>query len=68
MIVNTCGWVEGDGYKILLDVVDLFSPTVVFVIGNEKLYSSLSEEEKVKNLISKDMKLVNLPKSGGVCY
>lgn len=65
MIVNTCGWIDGDGYKILLDIVELFSPTVVFVIGNEKLYSSLAEEDKVKNL--KEMKLVNLPKSGGVC-
>jgi polyribonucleotide 5'-hydroxyl-kinase len=64
MIVNTCGWIDGDGYKILLDVVEIFSPTVVFVLGNEKLYSSLSDEEKVKQLT--DLKLVNLPKSGGV--
>jgi polyribonucleotide 5'-hydroxyl-kinase len=64
MIVNTCGWVDGDGYKILLDVIEIFAPTVVFVLGNEKLYSSLTDEEKVKNV--QDMKLVNLPKSGGV--
>jgi polyribonucleotide 5'-hydroxyl-kinase len=64
MIVNTCGWVEGEGYKILLDVVEIFAPTVVFVLGNEKLFSSLSDEEKIKSV--QDMKLVNLPKSGGV--
>jgi polyribonucleotide 5'-hydroxyl-kinase len=63
MIINTCGWVDNEGYKILLDSIKALSPTIIFVIGHEKLYSSLSADIPNVN----ELKLVKLPKSGGVC-
>lgn len=61
LVINTGGWVDGDGYKILLDVIEACQPNVVLVLGHEKLYSTLGTDLKIA-----DVKLVKLPKSGGV--
>jgi polyribonucleotide 5'-hydroxyl-kinase len=62
MVINTLGWVDNEGYKILLDVIEACQPSVLLVLGHEKLYSTLATD--IKN--AKDLKLVKLPKSGGV--
>jgi len=61
MIINTCGWVDGDGYQYLLEAIEIFSPTVVYVLDHERLCSSLTDDVKSGNV-----KIVKLPKSGGV--
>jgi polyribonucleotide 5'-hydroxyl-kinase len=61
MIINTCGWVDGDGYQYLLEAIEIFSPTVVYVLDHERLCSSLTDDVKSENV-----KIVKLPKSGGV--
>ncbi|KAK6913201.1 Clp1, N-terminal beta-sandwich domain [Dillenia turbinata] len=62
MVINTMGWIEGVGYKLLLHAIDTFNANVVLVLGQEKLYSM------IKNVLKKkpNVDVVKLQKSGGV--
>ncbi|KAK9272027.1 hypothetical protein L1049_002396 [Liquidambar formosana] len=62
MVINTMGWIEGVGYKLLLHAIDSFKANVVLVLGQEKLCSML--RNVLKNRPSVDV--VKLEKSGGV--
>ncbi|EFA83551.1 pre-mRNA cleavage complex subunit [Heterostelium album PN500] len=68
MIVNTCGWIEGLGYELLRESINLLRINIIVVIDNEKLYSDLSREFSSGggNNSSSGMKVMKLPKSGGV--
>eukprot|EP01129_Flabellula_baltica_P017099 TRINITY_DN9375_c0_g1_i1.p1 TRINITY_DN9375_c0_g1~~TRINITY_DN9375_c0_g1_i1.p1 ORF type:complete len:432 (+),score=68.04 TRINITY_DN9375_c0_g1_i1:120-1298(+) len=62
-IINTGGWVDGEGYELLLTSIEHFSPDVLLVLDNERLYSDLDNDvDKTKKPVS----IVKLPKSGGV--
>jgi polyribonucleotide 5'-hydroxyl-kinase len=43
-IVNTCGWVKGDGYACIVNAAEKFEPDVVIVLDHERLYSSLQQD------------------------
>lgn len=60
MIINTCGWVKGGGYRALLHTAKAFEVDAVFVLDQERLYNELLRD------IGKDKQVVYLPKSGGV--
>eukprot|EP01126_Amoeba_proteus_P037673 TRINITY_DN3898_c0_g1_i13.p1 TRINITY_DN3898_c0_g1~~TRINITY_DN3898_c0_g1_i13.p1 ORF type:complete len:248 (-),score=48.41 TRINITY_DN3898_c0_g1_i13:83-826(-) len=62
LIINTCGWVEGMGYSLLLGAIEVFCPTVILVISHERLFSDLTVHFKDNSNIS----VVKTPKSGGV--
>jgi len=62
MMINTIGWVEGVGYELLQHVIETFRANVILVIGHERVYSELLKEFGKKS----DVKVINLPKSGGV--
>lgn len=62
MIINTCGWVKGGGYKHLLYTAKAFEVGAIFVLDQERLYNELLRD------IPKFVQVVYLPKSGGVCY
>ncbi|XP_028094427.1 protein CLP1 homolog isoform X2 [Camellia sinensis] len=62
MVINTMGWIEGLGYKLLLQAIDTFNVNVVLVLGQEKLCSMLKDVLKSKP----DVDVVKLQKSGGV--
>lgn len=62
MVINTMGWIEGVGYELLLHAIDMFSATVVLVLGQEKLCSMLKDVLKSKPNVD----VVKLQKSGGV--
>lgn len=62
MIINTCGWVKGDGYQHLLHAAQAFEVGAIFVLDQERLYNELLRD------IPKFVQVVYLPKSGGVCY
>jgi len=66
LIVNTCGWVEGVGYELLLHSIDVFTVDVVLVIDHERLYSDLTTDVKTKLKSQRNIEIVKLPKSGGV--
>lgn len=61
MIINTCGWVKGGGYKSLVHTAKAFSADVIFVMDQERLYNELS-----RDLAGDSTRVIYLPKSGGV--
>lgn len=61
LILNTCGWIEKLGYKILLQAIEAFAIDVVLIMGHDKLYSTLSEDTKGSGAA-----IVKLTRSGGV--
>ncbi|KYQ89926.1 hypothetical protein DLAC_08495 [Tieghemostelium lacteum] len=60
-IVNTCGWIDGLGYQILLDSIQTLKANIIVVMDNEKLYSDLANQFSSGGVVVK-----KLPKSGGV--
>lgn len=59
-IINTCGWVDGGGYKILLHAARAFEVDVILVVDHERLYNMLQGD------LPSSINIVPLPKSGGV--
>ena len=63
IIINTCGWVDGEGYNLILHCIQEFNVDVVLVMDQDKLYSSLSSHLAAKG---DNVTVVMLPRSGGV--
>jgi polyribonucleotide 5'-hydroxyl-kinase len=61
MIVNTCGWVDGEGYELLLHAIRAFKIDVVLVLDNERLFSDLKSTS-----FGVPVECIKLRKSGGV--
>jgi polyribonucleotide 5'-hydroxyl-kinase len=59
-VINTCGWVEGQGYNALVHVAEAFEVDVVLVLDHERLTLDLQRD------LPKTTEIVPLPKSGGV--
>ncbi|KAJ4439451.1 protein CLP1 homolog [Periplaneta americana] len=59
-IINTCGWVKGDGYKQLTHVAQAFEVDIILVLDQERLYNELVRD------MPTFVKVVFLPKNGGV--
>lgn len=60
MIINTCGWVKGGGYKSIIHTAKAFKCDVIFVMDQERLYNELLRD------LAGTLKVIYLPKSGGV--
>lgn len=60
VIINTCSWIKGEGYKHLLHAAKVFEVDVILVLDQERLYNELVRD--MPNFV----KVVFLPKSGGV--
>lgn len=60
-IINTGGWVKGEGYQTIKHAAKAFKANVVLVIDQERLYNEL-----VRDIDDKNTKIVFVPKSGGV--
>jgi len=60
VIINTCGWIKGEGYKQLLNSGKAFEVDVILVLDQERLYNELVRD--MPNYV----KIVFLQKSGGV--
>jgi len=58
-IVNTCGWVEGEGYNLLVHAIETFKADVVLVMGQDLLLN------KVKKSLPESCVVIKLPVSGG---
>eukprot|EP00163_Fabomonas_tropica_P002534 TRINITY_DN1194_c0_g1_i1.p1 TRINITY_DN1194_c0_g1~~TRINITY_DN1194_c0_g1_i1.p1 ORF type:complete len:199 (+),score=22.71 TRINITY_DN1194_c0_g1_i1:906-1502(+) len=61
MIVNTCGWTQGLGYKLLLDLIDILGIDTVLVLGEPALYKELASD-----LRGRSVHIKQLAKSDGV--
>ncbi|XP_068747119.1 protein CLP1 homolog [Montipora capricornis] len=59
-IINTCGWVTGTGYRILVHAAEAFEVNVIVVLDQERVYNDLKKQ------FGNKVQIVHLPKSGGV--
>jgi polyribonucleotide 5'-hydroxyl-kinase len=65
LIVNTNGWIQEEGFQLLLHSVTALRISVILVMGHDRLYSMM------KNAIAKQdegssIKIIKVPRSGGV--
>jgi polyribonucleotide 5'-hydroxyl-kinase len=63
LIVNTNGWIQEEGFNLLVHMVKAFRISVVLVLGHDRLYSMM------KSTVSKESastKVIKVPRSGGV--
>lgn len=60
IIINTCGWINGGGYKLLTHAAEAFEVDAILVLDQERLYNELVRD------MPPFVKVVFLPKSGGV--
>jgi polyribonucleotide 5'-hydroxyl-kinase len=63
LIVNTNGWIQDEGFNLLLHTVKALHITVVLVLGHDRLFSMM------KSAVSKEnasIKVIKVPRSGGV--
>jgi len=60
VIVNTCGWIKGEGYSSIVTAAEAFEPDVIIVLDHERLFNQLVQD--MPNYV----KILHLPKSGGV--
>ena len=76
IIVNTNGWMsddDADGYPLLLEAANALGITVFLVMGQDKLYSRLTNHyhdsdngNDSNNALDTSIKIIKLPRSGGV--
>jgi len=60
VIINTCGWIKGDGYACLVNAAEKFEVDVVVVMDHERLFNELQRD------LPTFVRIVHQPKSGGV--
>ncbi|ETI35332.1 hypothetical protein F441_18199 [Phytophthora nicotianae CJ01A1] len=65
-VINTCGWVDGAGFDLLVHAIKDFDVDVVLVIGQDRLYSRLQSALTGANANGVDRSIVKLSRSGGV--
>lgn len=63
IIVNTTGWIDGEGFTLLMHAIQTLGIDVVLVMGHDKLYSNLIT---ALDGTAKAATVVKLPRSGGV--
>ena len=61
ILVNTCGWTDGDGYELLLHAIRAFKIDVVLVIDHERLFNDIKTAP-----FAQKVECIKLRKSGGV--
>ncbi|CAL1276648.1 unnamed protein product [Larinioides sclopetarius] len=59
-IINTGGWIKGEGYQSIKHAAKAFEINIILVIDQERLYNELVRDMPM------DVKIVFVPKSGGV--
>lgn len=59
LVVNTCGWVDGVGFDLLVHCVEAFEIDVILVMGDDRLYFALTSS------VNESIAIVKLPRSGG---
>jgi polyribonucleotide 5'-hydroxyl-kinase len=60
VVINTCGWVRGEGYNQIKHIAQAFEVDVIVVLDQERVYNDLVRD------MPAFVKVVWLPKSGGV--
>ena len=66
IIVNTNGWIQDDGYKLLLHAAEALDISVILILGHDRLYSMMTNHYKKQPDVAQVPKVLKLPRSGGV--
>lgn len=66
IIVNTNGWIQDDGYPLLLKAAEALQITVILIMGHDRLYSLMTKHYRDQPEIVETPKVLKLPRSGGV--
>jgi polynucleotide 5'-kinase involved in rRNA processing len=68
LVLNTMGWVDGAGYKLLLHALDKFQITDILVVGADKLHATLQRDYRGKTNFNTNTptQVWRLKKNGGV--
>lgn len=62
-VINTCGWIDGAGYELLIHAAVSLRVDVIFVIGSERLHAQITADSRIDK---EKVEVVKLVKSGGV--
>lgn len=65
MIINTCGWTDGQGYRLLLHAASAFKPNVVLVLGDDRLLSDFKRDLSGSAGDNTEVNVLKIPTSGG---
>ena len=65
ILVNTNGWIQDEGYELLLHAVSALRINVVLVLGHDRLYSMM-KSALGKSTDKTAVKVIKVPRSGGV--
>jgi polyribonucleotide 5'-hydroxyl-kinase len=65
LIVNTNGWIQDEGFQLLLHSAKALQISIIMVLGHDRLYSMISNHYK-KSTEAAPPKILKLPRSGGV--
>lgn len=73
IIVNTNGWIQDEGFQLLLHTIQVMDITVVLIMGHDRLYSMITNHFKKKvasetaatATTTTPPKIIKLPRSGG---
>lgn len=60
--MNTCGWIDGAGFEIIIHAIAAFDADMVLVIDNDRLYADLQVSLRNRT----NTTVIKLTKSGGV--
>uniref|UniRef100_A0A0K2UR56 Protein CLP1 homolog n=1 Tax=Lepeophtheirus salmonis TaxID=72036 RepID=A0A0K2UR56_LEPSM len=60
IIINTCGWIRGEGYDLIKHIAKAFEVDVITVLDQERVYNDLKKD------MPDFVKIMLQPKSGGV--
>ena len=63
IIVNTCGWIDEEGFPSLMHAIQALIIDIVLVVGHDKLYSTFTSALEGNG---RNVTVVKLPRSGGV--
>lgn len=68
MVINTPGWVDDQGYKLLLDQIAAFDPDVVLVTGYDRLFAALKQDvpTRASGTDAEKLHIIKFLPSGGV--
>ena len=65
IIVNTNGWIQNEGFDLLLRTVTALRINVVLIMGHDRLYSMMKKSISSTDAIN-SIKIIKVPRSGGV--
>jgi polyribonucleotide 5'-hydroxyl-kinase len=66
LIVNTNGWIQEEGFALLVHAVKALRINVVLVLGHDRLYSMMKSAVAKESDDFNQTKVIKVPRSGGV--